>query len=609
MSAVSPVLSLFVAGIFVAACTDESSVGSTSVEDAGGPANGSGSGSGSKDGAAPGECEGKADGTACGSSAATECDGADKCKSGVCQKNLAKEGTSCGEGPTACTEQATCDGNGKCTGHPKPAKTECGAATSDCADAATCDGNGECKSNFKAEGTSCGEAPTACTDQGTCDGNGKCDGNPKAAGTECGATATECADHETCDGNGECKSNFKTEGTACGSDTLTDCTGADTCDGNGACKNNDKDDGTACGNTSDVICDRADTCLAGACMANVAADGAFCQDCAAGVGKCGLCGAGACPNLCAAPATTSIDANPFPNNSHRGNMFEIEAANDVMVLGADVNNWGGADTIEIYTHAGALAGTTTDSSQWTLRQSTNVENIFGRTALTTDIFVPLTAGTNSFYVTHTNTELSLQYSNGTAVGKVVVDDGVLAIKEGYGKAYPFGQDISPRIWNGAFRYVPGVTTSYAGGVIDHGEMFDVKATATTSVRALSVNLPAGEHTMRVYFHPGTFVGTEANADAWTAIGGEISVTSGGPDGPTAIPLKIDVTIPTGTSYAFYVTTTGATSLNATAGNAVGTLASPAGALEIYEGVGIAYPFGAVTKGRKPNVTVYHGNCE
>ncbi|AKU95569.1 Tryptophan synthase alpha chain [Labilithrix luteola] len=554
MSAVYPVLSLFVGGLFVAACTNDNSVSSTSVEDAGETANDAGSetkdsgGSKESDSAAPGECEGKADGTACGSSTSTECDGADKCKSGVCEKNLAKEGTSCGE------------------------------------------------------------APSACTDQGTCDGKGKCNGNPKVAGTECGV-ASECADAETCDGNGECKSNFKAEGTACGSATSTECSGADTCDGKGACKNNDKDDGTACGNTSDVMCDRADTCLGGACMTNVAPDGAFCQDCAAGVGKCGGCGAGACPNLCASPTTTGIESTFNAGNNRSGNMFEVDATKDVMVLGADVNNMGGADTIQIYTHAGAIAGTTTDSSRWTLRQSTSVDVFSGRTALTTDIFVPLTTGTNSVYITHVNPSLNLNYSNGSGVGTVVADDGVLTIKEGYGKAYPFGAENPNRIWNGAFRYVPGVTTSYAGGVTDHGEMFDVKATVTTSIRALSVNLPAGEHTLRVYFHPGTFVGTEANAAAWTALGGEITVKSGGPNGPTAIPLKIDVTIPAGTSYAFYVTTTGTTSLNATEGNAVGALASPAGAVEIYEGAGVAYPFGTVTKGRKPNVTVYHGNCE
>lgn len=546
MSAVCPVLSLLVGGLLVAACGDGDSASSASVDGADASATDAGV---ETDSAAPGECEGKADGTTCGSSTSTECDGADTCKSGACEKNLANAGASCGD------------------------------------------------------------APTACTDKGTCDGNGKCNGTPKAAGTECGAATSECSVASTCDGKGDCQSNFKAAGVACGSATLTDCTDADTCDGKGACKNNDKDDGTACGTSSDVACDRADTCLAGVCATNVAADGAFCQDCAAGFGKCGLCGAGACPDLCATPGTTSIETPRLADIQWSGNMFEVGATRDVMVLGIDVESWSSSGDVplEIYTHAGALEGTTTDPSRWTLRQTSPINQVFGRTPLLADIFVPLTTGTNSVYITHAQGYL-LAHA-GTGLGNVVTDDGVLSIKEGYGMQYAFGYSKEPRIWSGAFRYVPGVTTSYAGGVNDQGEMFDVKATATTSIRALSVNLPPGDHTLRVYFHPGTFVGTEAKAAAWTAIGGEVAVKAGIDGGPTAIPLKIDVTIPAGTTYGFYVTTTGATSLNATAGTAVGTLASAAGAVEIYEGAGVAYPFGAVTKGRKPNVTVYHGNCE
>ena len=77
---------------------------------------------------------------------------------------------------------------------------------------------------------------------------------------------------------------------------------------------------------------------------------------------------------------------------------------------------------------------------------------------------------------------------------------------------------------------------------------------------------------------------------------------------TASPLAVDVTIPAGKTYAFYVTTTGATSLRSTVGTAVGTLANAAGGVEIYEGAGVIYPFGATTTPRKANVTAYFGNC-
>ncbi|HVH45088.1 MAG TPA: hypothetical protein VM925_22200 [Labilithrix sp.] len=497
-----------------------------------------------------GECDGKADGTPCGSATASECDLADTCKAGVCAKNLA------------------------------------------------------------ATGTSCGNAPTECTEQGTCDGQGKCNGNPKAAGSACGdATVTACTAADTCDGAGTCLPNHATAGTACGDATVTECTAADTCDGAGVCQANHQPDGTACGSTSDTACNEADTCLAGACVTNVAADGAFCQDCAAGAGKCGLCGGGACPNLCEAPTATGIETTFAGGNNHRGNMFEVDVTKDIMILGADINAQAGtAAPIEIYTHAGAIAGTTTNAAAWFLRASANTNSDTGRTP-TGPVFVPLTSGTHSVYVTRTvEPGPSLNYTDGTSVGTTVSNDGTLLIKQGYGKAYPFGADFAPRIWNGAFRYVPGTSTTYAGGATDHGAMFDIKATSTQSIRAFSVNLPAGDHNLRIYFHPGTYVGTEATESAWIHLGGDIPVKGAGEGGPTAIPFPVDVTIPAGKTYAFYLTTTGATTLSSTAGTAVGTLASAAGAVEIYEGAGVAYPFGTLTTPRKANVTAYFGNC-
>jgi hypothetical protein len=484
--------------------------------------------------------------------------------------------------------------------------TGSGDASNGTKDSAPLPEPGECEG--KADGTACGSATSsACDGPDTCKA-GACEKNFAAAATECGAAPTACTEQGTCDGAGKCNGKAKTAGTACGDATADECTAADTCDGAGECLKNDKVDGTTCGDATNVACNQADTCVAGVCTTNVTADGAFCQDCVAGAGKCGLCATGACPNLCEAPTSKSLETSFNRGNSLNGAMFEIDAVKDVMILAIDVSNQGVANSIEIYTHAGAIAGTTATAAAWTLRQTTNVPATMGRVPLGTDLFVPLTAGTNSFYVTHTSDQ-RIDYTDGSNVGDVYVNDDTLTIKQGYGKVYPFGADYFPRIWNGALRYVPGVPTTYAGGETDHGEMFDVKATATTSVRALSANLPAGDHTMRVYFHPGTFVGTEATAAAWTAIGGDIAVKSAGPGVPTAIPLKIDVSIPAATTYAFYVTTTGTTSMTSTTGAAVGTLASAAGALEVYEGSGIAYPFGTKTvAARKPNVTVYHGNC-
>jgi hypothetical protein len=262
---------------------------------------------------------------------------------------------------------------------------------------------------------------------------------------------------------------------------------------------------------------------------------------------------------------------------------------------------------EIYSRAGSAGAALTDSSLWNLRHTATVAST-GQVAVPGKMFIPLVANTTTgLYVT--GTTASVSYTNGTAVGNTAASDANLTIKEGYGVSYPFSTSYSPRIWNGVARYVTGKSTTYAAGATAHGAMFDVKATTTTSIRALSVNLPAGDHNMRIYFHPGTFVGTEAMSTKWTQVGTGATVTkSFGADTPTPIPLSTDISIPAGKSYAFYVTTDGTTSLRVSTGTNVGTLATTAGGVEVYEGASVVYPFGTATTATKWNGTVYSGTC-
>ncbi|MDB4993532.1 MAG: Tryptophan synthase alpha chain [Myxococcaceae bacterium] len=455
--------------------------------------------------------------------------------------------------------------------------TACGSAatTSDCDLADTCK-SGVCSPNHVASGTACGAAPTACTNQGTCDGNGACMGTPKPAGTACGDTAT------------------------------TACTAPDTCNAAGACLPNNMADGTACGSVTATSCDPADTCLTGVCAANVTGDGAFCQDCAAGAGKCGLCATGACPNLCVAPLSTNLTTTFAGGNGLNGNMFDVVSLSDALVIGMNVNASSAGD-FEIYSRPGPIAGALTDSTQWNLRRAVAVVGT-GNVVVPGPLFIPLVgSATTGLYVT--GKTASVSYTDGTAVGATAASDANLTIKEGYGVSYPFGGNFSPRIWNGIARYVLGKSTTYAAGATANGAMFDVKATTTTSIRALSVNLPAGNHNMRIYFHPGTFVGTEGMASKWTQVGtGATVTTSFGADAPTPIPLMTDISIPAGKSYAFYVTTDGTSSLRVTAGTTVGSLATAAGGVEVYEGASVVYPFGTATTATKWNGTVYSGTC-
>ena len=69
--------------------------------------------------------------------------------------------------------------------------------------------------------------------------------------------------------------------------------------------------------------------------------------------------------------------------------------------------------------------------------------------------VAIAAGqTAAFYITF-STGTGMNYTDGTAVGNVYSSDANISVKEGTGKAYPFGSDYHPRIFNGIVNYSAG----------------------------------------------------------------------------------------------------------------------------------------------------------
>lgn len=133
-----------------------------------------------------GDCAGAADGAPCGDQASTTCNGADTCRQGVCQSNVATDGTECGD----------------------PTSTTCDAADSCVA--------GVCAPNVAADGTACGDATTgACTAPDTC-AAGSCAPNHAEPGAACGdADQSQCNGADTCDENGACQTHVTVDGVAC----------------------------------------------------------------------------------------------------------------------------------------------------------------------------------------------------------------------------------------------------------------------------------------------------------------------------------------------------------------------------------------------------------
>lgn len=130
-----------------------------------------------------------------------------------------------------------------------------------------------------------------------------------------------------------------------------------------------------------------------------------------------------------------------------------------------------------------------------------------------------------------------------------------------------------------------------------GNMFDITANRTITIRYFEGNIantPNATTTYYVYYKVGTFVGSETNAAAWTLIAGPITFNPNAPNTFTRIPAAINVTIPAGQTYGFYLTNTSAASNNNRyhSGTATGAVLSTNADLTIYEGNGGAYPFSA-----------------
>lgn len=142
-------------------------------------------------------------------------------------------------------------------------------------------------------------------------------------------------------------------------------------------------------------------------------------------------------------------------------------------------------------------------------------------------------------------------------------------------------------------------------------MFDITAAVDVTIIGFDCNMgeTAIPYNMEIYYKAGTHVGFTTNAGAWTLAGSANGVIGLGVDLPTPIPIVLNVAIPQGQTYAFYVTETGGTAnIDYTNGTAVGSVYINDGNISILEGTGKDYAFGTDYSPRTPNMTVYYECC-
>ncbi len=141
-----------------------------------------------------------------------------------------------------------------------------------------------------------------------------------------------------------------------------------------------------------------------------------------------------------------------------------------------------------------------------------------------------------------------------------------------------------------------------------GVMFDLKAKKTTTIHGFSsVFSPAATAPrIEIYYREGSYIGHDTDASAWKLAGSANNVAVQASPAQTHIPIDLDITIPAGQTFAFYITTPDLTTYpRYRNGTTEGALFAADDALELLEGRGKSYPFGGSSFPRVFSGTVYH----
>ncbi len=139
-----------------------------------------------------------------------------------------------------------------------------------------------------------------------------------------------------------------------------------------------------------------------------------------------------------------------------------------------------------------------------------------------------------------------------------------------------------------------------------GVMFDIVANNEVIINSFDhFLLSVGAVGYEIHYKSGSFVGSESTAGDWT-LAGTASIDAGASGSNVSIPIPINVTIPAGQTYGFYltfITTDGATQY--TNGSSTQTSLGSDANIEIKGGVGKDYPFGTTINNRYTSVTVHY----
>lgn len=143
-----------------------------------------------------------------------------------------------------------------------------------------------------------------------------------------------------------------------------------------------------------------------------------------------------------------------------------------------------------------------------------------------------------------------------------------------------------------------------------GVMFDITANNfNIEINSFDALLYAGTTAnYEIYYKSGSYIGSENNAGNWTLLGSVTNLTSLGNSQTTPIPIALNVLIPAGQTFGFYITNDFGGGVlyrdGVTASDDLGSNSD----ISITGGVGKSYPFGLSFSYRQAMLTAHYSIC-
>jgi gliding motility-associated-like protein len=149
-----------------------------------------------------------------------------------------------------------------------------------------------------------------------------------------------------------------------------------------------------------------------------------------------------------------------------------------------------------------------------------------------------------------------------------------------------------------------------------GNMFDITALTDVTIDSFWCNFDAGTvQEVEIWYRTNTVVGNQASSAGWIKIDSVLNLPSAGLNNYTHVPIHVNIFIPAGSTYGFYVTRAYLPNVgpymrytNGPGGSSAGQLYNQNANIQVSYAYGKDYPFGATFNPRIWNGRIFYSCC-